>query len=71
MKKIIVLTIAAITLSACHLAPSPQDTTPDKASRCKALKMKMNDPSLNNNSSTAVDTADSMDYAQAYKNECE
>jgi hypothetical protein len=71
MTKRLILTLCALSLTACHTTPSPQDTTPDLAERCKALRMQMDHPAIDNaNSSTAVDTANSFDYASAYKAEC-
>jgi hypothetical protein len=74
MKTIIALTSITLLLSSCANLPSPQNTSPDHASRCKAIQMQISNSQAlggsGNNSSPAVTASQNEHLAQVYKDEC-
>lgn len=75
MKIIIALASITLLLSGCTYLPSPQNTSPDQPSRCKALQMQIaNSQALGgsgNNSSPAVTDSQNEHLTQVYKDECQ
>lgn len=75
MKTTITLASLTLLLSSCANLPSPQNTSPDKASRCKAIQMQISNSQAlgesGNNSSPAVTASQNEHLAQVYIDECE
>jgi hypothetical protein len=71
MKAILSLSTAALLLSACANAPSPQDTSPTKEAKCKSLQMQMMPTGSQNNTPNAVLASEQDSLRQTYKTECE
>lgn len=74
MKTLLIILIVSITtviLSACTNTPSPQNTRPTHAAKCKALKMHMMPIGNQNNTPSAVLESDQDNLRDTYKQECE
>ncbi|MFN3234253.1 MAG: hypothetical protein ACE365_02410 [Gammaproteobacteria bacterium] len=70
--KMLLIIVALVSLVACtSTTVSPQNATPGKEETCKALRSKiMMHGAYPEDSSAAVETAQQINYEQAYKDEC-
>ena len=71
MKTLLSLSAATLLISACASVPSPQDTSPTQAAKCKALKLQMMPTGSQNNTPSAVLNSEQDSLRDTYKQECE